>query len=134
MEEPAIGRAGALVPDERLVDARPMHKPALQRIAAVIFGDRVGAVVGEPRRAGAGHLIKPHARIVAHGRAVRAGRQQVLARVAERLAQSSAVILPRLSWLVLVPPIARNILPVAVKGDACLLAGRSGLDAHFSLF
>jgi hypothetical protein len=71
MEPAARGRAGALVPDQRLVDPGPVHIAALQRAACVLFSDEAGAGVLEPSRHRAGGLVEPHQRIVGEGGARR---------------------------------------------------------------
>jgi len=70
------GCARALVPDQRIVDARAVHVAPQQRARAIVFGDQRVAVMKEPRRPRrSGGFIKPAERVVAQPRSGRSARR-----------------------------------------------------------
>ena len=77
-QELARGRAGAVILEDRLVDPRPEDVAMLERVAGVIIGDGIEAIVRESRRGGAGDLVQPHPRIVAEGDPARCRGHQIL--------------------------------------------------------
>ena len=82
-EELAVGSARALVPDDRVVASSGEHEPTLQRVAAVIFGDGVGAVIGKVGRGRAtDNLGKPLQLVICQRDAATRAGEQILTRVA----------------------------------------------------
>src|SRR3546814_15609530 len=81
----AAADRAALVPDDRIVDAGAVDIAPLHRIAGVVLGDQVDAVILEPcGRAAAHRLIEPPERIIGQRRAAREiGRAACRERVCE---------------------------------------------------